>query len=174
MGQFKMTGLPEGRYELQIIVPGFRTTSREIDLQPRQVATADSALQVGSSAESVTVTAEAATLSTESSMASSKKRREPAYEAEPRPLPSLLLAIITATNGKVMLSVDSTGALFLSRNAGKHWKAIKSVWPGKVVRLVTPPELPQTTSAVFQLTTDSASTWLSRDGSHWYPAPTEH
>ena len=174
MGQFRLTGLPEGRYELQITVPGFRTTSREVDLQPRQIATADSTLEIGSSAESVTVTAEAATLQTSSAEVSRVPRRKSASLAGPRPLPSVLPAIITATSGQIMLAVDSTGALFLSRNAGKHWKAIKSVWPGKVVRLVTPPELSQSTSAVFQLTTDSDSTWLSRDGSHWYPAPTRH
>jgi len=75
------------------------------------------------------------------------------------------------TRGKVILAVDSSGALFFSGNSGKSWKAVKSQWPGKVVGLLTPPELPQAPKAAFQLTTDAGSIWLSRDGRRWYPAP---
>ena len=70
-----------------------------------------------------------------------------------------------------MLSVDSAGALFFSGNSGKSWKAIKSPWTGKVASMVTPPELTQDSRALFQLTTDSGSVWLSRYGRRWYPAP---
>jgi hypothetical protein len=105
-------------------------------------------------------------------MAGSEPRRRKAVSPpEPRPLPSKLPATITVTSGKVMLAVDATGALFLSRNAGKGWKAVKPAWPGKVVHLISLGEPSQAPAAVFQLTTDSDSTWLSRDGNHWYPAP---
>jgi hypothetical protein len=70
-----------------------------------------------------------------------------------------------------MLAVDFAGAVFLSRNAGKGWKRVKPAWPGKVVQLITLDEPSQTPAAVFQLTTDSDAAWLSRDGNHWYPAP---
>jgi hypothetical protein len=78
------------------------------------------------------------------------------------------------TSGKSMLALDSAGTLFFSGNSGKSWKAVKSQWTGKVVKLVTPPEVTQTSKAQFQLTTDSGSIWLSRDGRRWYLAPPQH
>ncbi len=159
-GQFKFRGLAPGLYELQVTAPGFRQTSQRVELRPQEVATVKSELQVGSVTEAVEVTAAAPTLET------SKRAVSP----EPRPLPSKLPAEIMVTRGKVILAVDSSGALFFSGNSGKGWKAVKSQWPGKVVGLLTPPELPQASKAAFQLTTDSGSIWLSRDGRRWYPA----
>jgi hypothetical protein len=78
------------------------------------------------------------------------------------------------TRGKVILAVDSSGAFFFSGNTGRSWKAVKSQWPGKVVGLLTPPEVPQAGKARFQLTTDSGSVWLSRDGLRWCAAPDHH
>ncbi len=73
-----------------------------------------------------------------------------------------------------MLATDSAGALFLSQNAGKKWKAVKPVWHGKVVSLVAVSTDPASSSSpAFQLTTDSGAVWLSRDGSHWYAAPAQ-
>jgi photosystem II stability/assembly factor-like uncharacterized protein len=68
------------------------------------------------------------------------------------------------TRGKVTLAVDSSGALFLSGNSGKSWKAVKSQWSGKIVDLVAQP-------AQFQLTTDAGANWQSPDGRRWHPAP---
>jgi len=51
---------------------------------------------------------------------------------------------------------------------------VKPQWSGKIVDLVTPPEVPEAGSAEFQLTTDSGSDWLSRDGRRWYPKPPKH
>jgi hypothetical protein len=172
-GQFRLTGLPAGRYELQIDAPGFRRTLRQVELRPLELAAVSSVLEVGSVSESVEVTASNSTIQTEAaSMARAEKRRKAISLPEPRPLPSKLSATITVTSGKVMLAVDTDGALFLSRNAGKSWKAVKPAWPGKVVDLITLAESLQTPAALFQLTTDSDSAWLSRDGNHWYPAPT--
>jgi hypothetical protein len=170
-GQFRLTGLPAGRYELQISAPGFRRTVRQVELRPVELAAVSSVLEVGSVAESVEVTAASPTIQTSVSMARSESRRKATSPPEPRPLPSKLPATLTVTSGEVMLAVDSTGALFLSRNAGKSWKAVKPKWPGTVVDLITLAESSQTPAAVFQLTTDSDSAWLSRDGNHWYPAP---
>ena len=170
-GQFRLTGLPAGRYELQIGAPGFRQTIKQVELQPLQLAAVSSVLDVGSVSESVEVTASTPTIQTDSAMISIEKHRKKVSPSEPRALPSKLPADITVTSGRVMLAADSNGVLFLSRNAGKAWKAVKPAWPGKVVDLITPAELSQTPSALFQLTTDSDSIWLSRDGSHWYPAP---
>jgi hypothetical protein len=169
-GQFKVAGLPAGRYELQIAAPGFRQTSKQIELRPLELAAVRSALEIGSVSESVEVTAEASVLQTSASMARSEPRRKAVSPPEPRPLPSKLPAAITVTSSKVMLAVDSDGSLFLSRNAGKGWKAVKPAWAGKVVHLIVLAEPSQTPTSVFQLTTDSDSAWLSRDGNHWYPA----
>ena len=118
------------------------------------------------------MTASNSTIQTDAaSMARAENRRKAVSPPEPRPLPSKLPATIAVTSGKVMLAVDSDGALFLSRNAGKSWKAVKPAWPGKVVDLITWLNPSQTPAALFQLTTDSDSAWLSRDGNHWYPAP---
>jgi hypothetical protein len=170
-GRFRLTGLPPGRYELRISAPGFRQTLMQVELRPQELAAASSVLEVGSVSESVEVTAEVSVLQTSASMTSSEKRRKTASPPEPRPLPSKLPATITVTSGKVMLAVDSDGALFLSRNMGKTWKAVKRAWLGEVVDLITLAEPSQTQAAVFQLTTDSDSAWLSRDGNHWFPAP---
>jgi hypothetical protein len=170
-GRFKFSGLAPGRYELQISAPGFSQTSQRVELRPQEVAAVKSELQIGSVAETVQVTAAPSTLQTSSAEMSTTSRRKRAVPPDPRPLPTKLPAEIVVTRGKVILAVDSSGALFFSGNSGKGWKAVKSQWAGKVVRLLAPPELPQDSKAAFQLTTDSGSIWLSRDGRRWYPAP---
>jgi hypothetical protein len=166
-GQFKFRGLSPGQYELQIAAPGFRQTSQRVEVRPQEVAAVKSELQVGSVMETVQINAAPSAIQTEMSSTSRRMRVPP----EPRPLPSKLQAEIMVTRRKVILAVDSSSALFFSGNSGKSWKAVKPQWPGKVARLVTPPELPQASKAVFQLTTDTGSIWLSRDGRHWYSAP---
>jgi hypothetical protein len=170
-GQFKFSSLAPGQYELQITAPGFRQTSQRVELRPQEVAAVKSELQIGSVAETVEVTAATPTLETSSAAMSATSRRKRAVPPEPRPLPTKLPAEIMVTRGKVILAVDSSGALFFSGNSGKGWKAVKSQWPGKVVRLLAPPELAHASKAAFQLTTDSGSIWLSRDGRRWYSAP---
>jgi photosystem II stability/assembly factor-like uncharacterized protein len=91
-----------------------------------------------------------------------------------RPLPGKLPAAITIASGKIILTVDSAGALFISQNGGKRWKAVKPHWHGKVVDLTRLAEPALTSTAAFQVITDSGSAWMSRDGSHWYPAPAQH
>jgi Carboxypeptidase regulatory-like domain/Putative zinc-finger len=156
-GRFKVTGLPPGRYELKIAAPGFQQTSRYVDLAPQEVAVVTPTLSIGASAQTVEVTAAVPSIETESA----------SLAPEPHPLPSKLPVATTLANGKIMLSVDSAGTLFLSQNKGKRWKAVKPVWTGKVVELAEPD---QPSTAKFKLTTDSGSEWLSIDGSHWYQA----
>jgi hypothetical protein len=143
---------------LQITSPGFQQTAMQIDLAPQEVAVVTPTLSVGTLSETVEVTSAApSTVQTETS----------SLAFEPHPLPSRLPVATSLANGKIMLSVDSDGALFLSKNKGKSWKTVKPIWNGKVVELAEPD---QPSTANFQLTTDSGSEWLSRDGSHWYPA----
>jgi len=186
-GQFDVAGLEPGRYELQVVAPGFKEMTKQVDIQPNQMARADSILSVGSVSESVSVMAESARVQTESKDQSALQalRAKPLVQARSalvttgapgvtvnqpaaQLLPSKLPANTTVVKGKLMLATDSAGALFLSQNAGKNWKTIKPVWHGKVVSLVALSAEP-----AFQLTTDGGAIWLSRDGSHWYAAPAQ-
>jgi hypothetical protein len=171
-GKFKLAGLPAGRYELEIEAPGFRQTSRQVELPPQDVAVVASRLEIGAASEAIEVAAAPPMIQSETASIAPGPPRRSAPPAGPRPLPSKLPAAITVVSGKVTLAVDSAGTLFFSRNAGRSWKAIKPVWLGKVARVVAL-EPPPTPTAKFQLTTDTGSTWLSRDGRHWYPAPSQ-
>jgi hypothetical protein len=172
-GEFKFTGLPAGLYELRVEMPGFRATEQQVDVRGQEIAAVRPTLQVGASAESVTVEAASPTIQTESSEIVGKSRRKQAVPPAPRPLPSRLPATSTVIRGKVTLAVDSAGTLFFSGNTGKNWKAVKPFWSGKVIDLASPAEPPQPSTVGFQLTTDSDSIWLSKDGRHWYPAPSQ-
>jgi hypothetical protein len=174
-GQFKIAALPPGRYELQIAAQGFRTASGQIELQAQDLAMVAPVLSVGSVAETVEVMAQT-TVGVES--AATAKTLSPATGASDLPNNGRSIQAlarltqpaegVTVARGKLMLKVDSAGALSFSKDAGKHWKAVKPIWTGKVVQLATRAESP-TNPEAFQITTDSGSVWLSRDGVHWYP-----
>jgi hypothetical protein len=182
-GQFIIAGLQPGQYELQVSSAGFQAATKEVEVQKDQVARADSSLVLGSVTETVEVTASAATINTESaSVAKSKSgiaklplvgrivTKKSAMDATVSvSLPGGLVAVATASKGKIMLAADSAGTLYRSDNAGKTWKAVKAVWQGKVVELAADP--PVSEAAAFRLTTDGGTAWFSRDGSHWYTAP---
>jgi Carboxypeptidase regulatory-like domain/TonB dependent receptor len=66
-GNYTITGLPAGPYELTIIVPGFKKFTRQgLTVQAAQTMRVDIALEVGNAAESITVTEAAPLLKTES------------------------------------------------------------------------------------------------------------
>lgn len=164
-GQFRFTGLVPGQYELRISRAGFMVLSQRVEVKAQEMASVKSALQVGSTAETVEVMAESSTIQTASASVSNSRRKEP------RPLPSKLPSDTTVAHGKVMLTLDSAGTLFVSGNQGKSWKAVKPQWTGKITDLIAPPDVPEPGKAQFQLTTESGADWLSRDGRRWYPAP---
>ncbi len=65
-GNYTITQLPVGTYELTATVTGFKTYKRSgLDLAAAQIMRIDVPLEVGSQAESVTVTADASLLKTE-------------------------------------------------------------------------------------------------------------
>ncbi len=67
-GNFSVTQLPIGDYDLTIAVPGFKTYSHtKFHLSAAQIMREDVPLQVGTAAESVTISADASLLKTESS-----------------------------------------------------------------------------------------------------------
>jgi hypothetical protein len=66
-GNYTVSQLPVGSYELTVTVTGFKTYKRSgLDLAAAQIMRIDIPLEVGSQTESVTVTAEASLLKTES------------------------------------------------------------------------------------------------------------
>jgi len=128
-GKFSLTGVAAGKYDLTVTARGFESSRQSISLQPRDVAMLDSVLKVGASTETVEVVASAPMLDTSEAETSSV-------------LPSRMPAASSVTTGKRMLSMDTAGTLFLSRNGGKSWKKVKPVWVGKVTELAlaTPAE----------------------------------
>jgi len=182
-GKFELPTLPAGRYELRIESRGFQTASGQIELQAQDLATVTPILSVGTMTETVQVTAAAQEIAATPSPTSSKdillasraSKRNILLDANDLAkttyeLPGKRTAVSTAAIGKLILALDSEGALFSTRNAGKSWKTVKTAWQGKAVRLATLPESPAAPN-VFQLTTDSDSVWVSQDGARWRPAP---
>jgi hypothetical protein len=177
-GRFTVAALPKGRYSLQIASPGFEQVSRVIDLQARDVATLNSTLQVGSSSQSVTVSAEGRELSGIEVDATDTAVQDKLLQGDGHVLPSKLPEILTAAKGKHLLAVDSAGTLFTSSKGGRHWKAVKAKWQGKIVQLTLVSEgalsggigaaSPANANSAFQLKTDTGAIWLSDDGAHWH------
>jgi hypothetical protein len=101
-------------------------------------------------------------------------------------LPSGLSAVSSAVMLDRTLAVDPEGAVFLSRDATKHWERVPMQWTGKAVSVQAPPrELyplnaapgpPAPAGAVealpmpgmlFKLINDHQQTWVSADGKVW-------
>jgi hypothetical protein len=168
-GSFHLTELPAGQYELIATATGFKASKQSIELKSNEVAMLQTVLDVGAVAETVEVEAGPVSVQTESAMV-----------GRVIAVPSGLPVASTVSLGKRLLSLDSAGNLFLSRNGGKKWKKIKPQWAGKAVRIESTTEASGDASvnakneigeanerAVFQLTTD-AGTWSSKDGLHWH------
>jgi hypothetical protein len=180
-GQFSLSGLLPGRYDLSVSSMGFRKfVEPSINLEPQTIARVDSRLEVGASTESVTVNAEATLLKTESGAVTRSAgstsaaelplngRSFPALIAIAGPayiLPDRSNPVSFAVKDRLVVAVDSAGALFRSEDGGKSWKRVKGKWKGRIVRVAV------SAKAAFELTTEPASTWLSADGRHWSPAP---
>ncbi|MGO8787125.1 MAG: MG2 domain-containing protein [Terriglobia bacterium] len=64
-GQFSLSGLPPGEYQVQVSSAGFNTASRQLTLRPRDRAVLSAALSLGSVSQSVQVTAAAPMLMAE-------------------------------------------------------------------------------------------------------------
>ena len=174
-GKFNIPAVPAGHYELSVSARGFQTSQQAIDLKPRDQAMLDSVLNVGASTQTVKVEAPPPYLETEAAQVN-------ALAVAPN-LPSQLAPVNTVTNGKTLLSLDSAGALFLSRNGGKSWKKIKPQWPGKATKIELVNQTIEKSNsrtregsqraaaalgpAVFQITTDSGAHWISENGKHW-------
>ncbi len=165
-GNFRLTGVPQGHYDLTVAAPGFQSNQQPIDLKRGELAMLQPVLNVGSVSEAVTVVSNAPSLETESANVGQISAK----------LPSRLPAIATATLGRTMLSLDSAGSLFLSRNAGRRWKKVRPRWTGKAVRIevasaetgVHPRKDAASDQRIFHLTTETGAVWASEDGKHWH------
>ncbi len=127
--------MPAGRYSVNVESPGFERAKTEVEVKPQETAQADTALKVGSAAQSVEVLA-----------------------AAPMPFPGN--PIKTVLNGNIVLSLDATGNLRLTKDAGKSWKPVKPKWKGRVTDI-------SVASGAFQITTDSGEVWTSENGTRW-------
>ncbi len=169
-GEFSIPGLMPGKYDASVTAPGFRKFVRPfVDVQPQEVARLDSTLDVGATSDTVTVTAEAPLLKTESGEISHRVENQSAASlplfapsrVAPLQFPAYTLPdgsrpVTFAVRGRTVVAADATGALFFSDDGGKNWKPVKGKWKGKVVRVVSPSNVPGHADAIFQLTTDPA------------------
>jgi hypothetical protein len=57
------------------------------------------------------------------------------------PLPSRLAVLSMAVQGRFAVAIDTRSAVFMSNDAGKHWKVIAAPWQGRALKaaLVVPP-----------------------------------
>lgn len=49
-------------------------------------------------------------------------------------LPSRLPVLSMATQARLIVAIDTRNAVFLSKDGGRHWKAIAATWPGRAVK----------------------------------------
>lgn len=142
--------------------------------------------------QTVTVTSAAPLVQTQSAVLSTSVFSGKAALAKTAkaPLPSRKPAASTISNGLETLAVDTEGDLFLSKDPSVAWQRITHQWTGKAVKVsladpsstmqaggnasagasssveATKPASP-TKKAVFELTTDTGTTWSSPDGLIW-------
>ncbi len=51
-----------------------------------------------------------------------------------RPLPSRLPILSMAAHARLVVAIDTSSAVFLSRDDGRHWKPVRAQWQGRAVR----------------------------------------
>lgn len=178
-GRFALSSVAPGQYELQISATGFMTSSHRLDLQARDLALLSPTLKVGAASQTVQVVSAGSELAPAAPPATPPAT--PMTDAEldeiVPALPGKAAAATTVVKNGRIVALDKSGTLYLSRNAGKHWKKIKPVWSGTIVQLVLAP--PAESSAdkgsavsgisisLFELTTSNGALWVSSDGAHW-------
>jgi hypothetical protein len=85
-------------------------------------------------------------------------------------LPGGLPAVSTAEAGHRRLAIDQAGALFLSLDAGNHWKIVAQQWTGRAVNVrcqMTSNGTETEPTQLFELFNDQSQIWLSTDGETW-------
>ena len=185
-GRFTLTAVPAGQYEVQITASGFATVSQQIELQPRDLALLAPVLPVGAASQTVEVSSATADLATESQPINGTIIGGDMKMNGNRALADKSSAATSVSIRDRTLTLDSAGQLFLSRDGGKHWQAVKPVWQGRASQLGVLPEplpsaatqsqnanvnaeaaAPVVSPKTFELTTDAHVVWISEDGVHW-------
>ena len=88
-------------------------------------------------------------------------------------LPNRAEALSVASAEKRIVAIDTSGALFLSEDNGRHWQPVPTQWTGRalLVRTLQPSLQIATLQAVpavrFELVNDKLQTWISDDGKTW-------
>ncbi len=54
-----------------------------------------------------------------------------------QPLPSHLAILSSAATGPLVLAIDSRHTVFISNDAGQHWKVVRAAWKGRAVMVET-------------------------------------
>lgn len=55
-------------------------------------------------------------------------------QRQEHPLPSHLPVVSMVARERLVLAIDAHNAVFLSSNAGKHWRVVRTPWSGRAVR----------------------------------------
>lgn len=88
-------------------------------------------------------------------------------------LPNGAEALSVASAEKRVIAIDTSGALFLSEDKGRHWQPVPAQWTGRAVLVRNSQSSPgsagllQVPPARFELVNDKLQTWISGDGKTW-------
>jgi hypothetical protein len=163
MGRFTLESLDAGKYEITIQSPGFERSTLHVDLQPRDLALMTPVLRPGAASQTVNVNAAAVDMDSTNVSSAQLIVKDKVHG-----LPSKLATVATATSGEKMIALDAAGTLYFTHNAGKRWKAVKPLWEAPIAQVaLAPGGSAGTAGAVFQMTTNGGTVWLSLDGEHW-------
>lgn len=89
-------------------------------------------------------------------------------------LPNGAEALSVASAEKRVIAIDTSGALFLSEDSGKHWQPVPMQWTGRAVLVRNLQSHAQAAAGFeaspatrFELVNDELETWISADGKTW-------
>jgi hypothetical protein len=88
-------------------------------------------------------------------------------------LPNGVEALSVASAEKRIVAIDTSGALFLSEDNGRHWQPVPTQWTGRAVLVrnsqsgIQSAGLLPVPPARFELVNDKLQTWISTDGKTW-------
>jgi hypothetical protein len=95
-----------------------------------------------------------------------------ASSQEPANLPSHLAAVSSVSSGRIALAIDAGGALFASKDAGKHWEAVSPQWMGRAVHVAfVTAKLPEVNTRLFTAKNRAAITSRAPAAATTAPAP---
>ncbi len=90
-GQFSLSGVADGKYQVQVSVPGFKTASGEFAVRARDRAVVSATLSIAQASQIVEVTATSPVVETEMAMVATRAGVGGAVPVAPRPMKELAL-----------------------------------------------------------------------------------